>query len=150
MLICILFLYSLLTVSGKSCASWYKAGHRNDGVYLVNPDGWESFRVRCDMKTDGGGWTVFQRRQDKSIDFYRGWRDYKNGFGDLNGNFWLGLEKIHRLTKWRQNILRVDLMDFYFTKAYAKYGTFSVASESERYKLNVGRFSGKYNPAKCT
>ena len=140
--------FNLLSVSGKSCASWYKAGHRYDGVYIINPDGWNSFRVRCDMQTDGGGWTVFQRRQDKSIDFYRGWQDYKNGFGDLNGNFWLGLEKIHRLTKSSQSILRVDLVDFDYTKAYAKYGTFSVASESESYKLNIGSFSGKYDHTK--
>ena len=137
-------IYSLVTVSGKSCASLYKAGHRYDGEYIINPDGLGSFRVRCDMLTDGGGWTVFQRRQDISVDFYRGWQDYKNGFGDLNGNFWLGLDKIHRLTKSRQNILRVDLTDFDYTKAYAKYGTFSVASESESYKLKVGSFSGKY------
>jgi hypothetical protein len=96
------------------------------------------------MRTDGGGWTVFQRRQDASVDFYRGWQDYKNGFGDLNGNFWLGLDKIHRLTQSDQSLLRVDLMDFGHDTAYAKYGEFSVASESENYKLNVGGFSGKY------
>ena len=97
------------------------------------------------METDGGGWTVFQRRQDGSENFYRGWKDYKNGFGDLNGNFWLGLDNIHRLTKSSKNVLRVDLMDFDYSKAYAKYETFAVASESEGYKLSVGGFSGKYN-----
>jgi hypothetical protein len=97
------------------------------------------------MQTNGGGWTVFQRRQDASVDFYHGWQWYKDGFGDLNGNFWLGLEKIRRLTKSDQNILRVDLADFTNEKAYAKYGTFSVATESEFYKLKVNHFSGKYN-----
>jgi hypothetical protein len=97
------------------------------------------------MQTDGGGWTVFQRRQDASVDFYRGWQDYKNGFGDPNGNFWLGLDRIHRLTKLGQNVLRVDLMDWTNDTAYAKYGSFSVASESDGYKLNLGSFSGKYD-----
>jgi hypothetical protein len=97
------------------------------------------------MQTGGGGWTVFQRRQNASVDFYRGWQWYKDGFGDLNGNFWLGLEKIRRLTKSDQNILRVDLADFTNEKDYAKYGTFSVATESELYKLKVNHFSGKYN-----
>ena len=86
---------------------------------------------------------MFQRRQDSSVDFYRGWQDYKNGLGDLNGNFWLGLDKTHRLTKSGQNVLRVDLTDWTDDTAYAKYGSFSVASESDSYKLNVGSYSGK-------
>ena len=95
------------------------------------------------MTTDGGGWTVFQRRQDGSVDFNRGWQDYKNGFGHLNGEFWLGLDKIHRLTQSGQNVLRVDLMDFDNKTAYAKFRAFSVAGESESYRLNVGSYSGK-------
>ena len=50
------------------------------------------------METAGDGWTVFQQRQDGSIDFYHGWNEYVAGFGDLMGEFWLGLEAIHRLS----------------------------------------------------
>ena len=112
---------------------------------LSTLNGLGSFQVRCDMKTDGGGWTVFQRRHDSSVNFYRGWQDYKTGFGDLNGNFWLGLDKIHRLTKSGQNVLRVDWTDWTDDTAYAKYGSFSVASESDAYRMNCGSFSGKYD-----
>ena len=95
------------------------------------------------METDGGGWTVFQRRQDGSVDFYRYWTDYENGFGDLTGEFWLGLSKIHCLTKeGSNNALRVDLRDFFNNRAYANYSTFSVSDGSTEYTLLVGRYSG--------
>jgi hypothetical protein len=129
----------------SSCSSLYKSGERKDGVYTINPDGLGSFQVRCDMRIDREGWTVFQRRQDASVDFYRGWQDYKNGFGNLNGNFWLGLDRIHRLAKSGQNVLRVDLTDFNDHVAYAKYGSFSVASERDDYRLDLGSFLGKFS-----
>ena len=94
------------------------------------------------MVTNGGGWTVFQRRQDGSVDFYRYWTDYENGFGNLNGEFWLGLSKINRLTKEQSNTLRVDLGGFYGNTAYAQYTTFSVGNSTTDYTLNVGGYSG--------
>ena len=94
------------------------------------------------MTTNGGGWTIFQRRMDGSVDFYLGWDDYKKGFGDLNGEFWLGLDKIHRLTKSGQNVLRVELEDFENESRDANYLTFAVANEKEKYKLTVGGYSG--------
>ena len=102
------------------------------------------------MKTDGGKWTVFQRRQDATVNFFRTWRDYKKGFGDANGNFWIGLDIIHLLTKSGQHVLRVDLMDASNNTAYAKYGNFKVASESKAYKLYWGLYSGKYNQENIT
>ena len=96
------------------------------------------------MQDEGGGWTVFQKRQDASVDFHRGWQDYKNGFGDLGrGNFWLGLDKIHRLTQSDGFVLKVNLVDFENSKAYAKYGKFFVASEDKGYELSVGDYFGK-------
>jgi ficolin len=44
------------------------------------------------------GWTVIHNRQDGSVNFLREWGDFKNGFGNLATEFWLGLEKIHMLT----------------------------------------------------
>ena len=103
----------------------------------------------CDQTTAGGGWTVFQKRMDGSVDFYRGWADYKRGFGNLNGEFWLGLDKIHRLTKLR-NRLRVELEDTTGKTAYAEYDVFAVTSERTKYKLSLGTYSGKwYNVVSC-
>ena len=121
----------------------YKQGIKEDGVYSIDPDGGGSFNASCDMTTDGGGWTVFQRRQDGSVDFYRNWTDYKYGFGNMSGEFWLGLENIERLTKDNDKELRVDLEDFEMEKRYAKYGTFKV--EGGKYKLTVEGYSGECN-----
>ena len=95
---------------GKNCAELYKPGQRISDVYTIDPDGSGAFDVFCDQTTAGGGWTVFQKRLDGSVDFYRGWADYKNGFGNLNGEFWLGLDTINRLTNTK-NRLRLDLED---------------------------------------
>ena len=95
------------------------------------------------METDGGGWTVFQRRQDGSVDFYRGWDDYVRGFGNLTGEFWLGLEKIHRLTDRNVTKLRVDLGDFEGNTAFARYNTFQVLNSFSNYIiLIVSGYSG--------
>ena len=101
--------------------------------------------VKCDMVTDGGRWIVFQPRVDASIEFYRGWEECKNGFGDPNGNFWLGLEKVHKLASpGRGAILRVDIKHFNSPDSvrYAIYSKFEILSESEGYKLKVDGFSG--------
>ena len=129
---------------GKNCAELYKSGQRTSGVYTIDPDGSGAFDVFCDQTTAGGGWTVFQKRLDGSVDFYRGWADYKNGFGNLNGEFWLGLDRIHRLTNTK-NRLRVDVEDTTGKTAYAEYDMFAVTSERNKYQLSLGTYSGKFS-----
>ncbi|KXJ18681.1 Fibrinogen C domain-containing protein 1 [Exaiptasia diaphana] len=131
-----------LTVQHEDCSELYKSGERRNGVYTVQPDNQPAFQVYCDMTTDGGGWTVIQRRQDGSVDFYRNWQQYKTGFGNLNGEFWLGNDYIHRLTARTASSLRVELEDWDGTRKYAKYGSFSVGDESDKYRLRVGSYSG--------
>ena len=108
----------------------------------MDSDGKGSFNVYCDMRTDGGGWTVFQRRQDGSVDFYRGWNDYKSGFGRLTAEFWLGNDKIHRLSAARPSSLRVELEDWNGARAFAKYVKFKIGDEQAKYRLEVGSYSG--------
>ena len=132
-----------LNILGLSCSDLYQKGTRTDGVYTIDPDGLGAFKVRCDMTTSGGGWTVFQRRMDGSVDFYLDWKNYTEGFGKLSGEFWLGLDKIHRLSKNGQNVLRVDLEDFENEARYAQYSTFAVADETDKYILTVGGYAGQ-------
>ena len=91
--------------------------------------------------SNGGGWTVFQRRMDGTVYFYRNWAQYLKGFGDLNGEFWLGLEKIFRLTKANSR-LRVDLEDFSGNKRFALYSKFQVRNALTKYQLIVSGYSG--------
>uniref|UniRef100_A0A6P7GKW6 Ficolin-1-like n=1 Tax=Diabrotica virgifera virgifera TaxID=50390 RepID=A0A6P7GKW6_DIAVI len=89
------------------------------------------------MQTRGGGWTVVQRRIDGSVDFYRDRREYKFGFGDLNGEHWLGLENLYHLTAFKDNQLLVELVDKDGIIAYALYNSFAIGSELEDYYLNT-------------
>jgi hypothetical protein len=94
------------------------------------------------MTTSGGGWTIIQRRVDGSVDFYRNWTDYKNGFGDPTGEYWLGLDEIHRLTNVSTKVIRFDLWDTTGNTTYAEYSNFAIASENAKYKLSLGSYSG--------
>ncbi|XP_043224539.1 techylectin-5A-like [Amphibalanus amphitrite] len=119
------------------------------GVYLVYPDvadPSQSVRALCDMDTDGGGWTVIQRRDDITPreDFYRTWRHYKRGFGNLTGEFWWGLHHVWQLTSVRDRryLLRVDLQAFDGDRAHAVYQDFNISSESDGYRLAASGYSG--------
>ncbi|MEJ1271706.1 fibrinogen C domain containing 1 [Cricetulus griseus] len=90
---------------------------------------------------------VFQRREDGSVNFFRGWEAYREGFGKLTGEHWLGLKRIHALTTQAAYELHVDLEDFDNGTAYAHYGSFgvglfSVDPEEDGYPLTVADYSG--------
>ncbi|CAK8691660.1 unnamed protein product [Clavelina lepadiformis] len=88
------------------------------------------------------GWTVFQRRFNGSVNFQRNWADYKSGFGSMDGEYWLGLDKVHAITRGRGCKLRVDLWDFTNDHRFAEYSMFSVEDESDLYRLHIGGYSG--------
>ncbi|XP_034292124.1 ficolin-2-like [Pantherophis guttatus] len=126
----------------RSCKELLAQGVVLSGWYTVYPQDCRPLRVLCDMHTDGGGWIVFQRRSDGSVDFFRDWADYKRGFGSELSEFWLGNDHLHLLTSLGESELRVDLMDFENKQSFAKYGSFQVAAESDQYQLSVGNFTG--------
>ncbi|XP_053439374.1 angiopoietin-related protein 4 [Nycticebus coucang] len=95
----------------RDCQELFEEGERQSGLFQIQPEGSLPFPVNCKMTSDGG-WTVIQRRRDGSVDFDRPWEAYKAGFGDPQGEFWLGLEKVHRITGDRSSRLAVQLQDW--------------------------------------
>ncbi|KAF1373414.1 hypothetical protein PFLUV_G00238620 [Perca fluviatilis] len=115
---------------------------RPSGVYTIYPIGATSaVQVFCDMDSEGGGWMVFQRRMDGTVNFYRGWDQYKTGFGIAAGEYWLGLESLYHLTLRKRYELLVNMEDFEGNKVFARYSSFSIDSESSGYTLNVSGFT---------
>jgi ficolin len=94
------------------------------------------------MDTDGGGWTVLQRRGDFSqqSNFFVTWSSYKRGFGDLTRDFWLGNEKIHTLTNQDEYRLHIDMEDFNEQTRFVDYEWVFVTNEQTKYTLNLGRY----------
>ncbi|XP_055125888.1 ficolin-2 isoform X2 [Symphalangus syndactylus] len=124
----------------RTCKDLLDRGHFLSGWHTIYLPDCQRLTVLCDMDTDGGGWTVFQRRVDGSVDFYRDWAAYKQGFGSQLGEFWLGNDNIHALTAQGTSELRVDLVDFDDNHQFAKYRSFKVADEAEKYNLVLGAF----------
>ena len=97
-------------------------------------------QVYCDMSSSAG-FTVIQRRMDGTVNFYQDWANYLKGFGDLKGEFWLGLDKIQRLTT-SSSSLRIDMQDFAGTKRHAVYSQFSLNGADKKYSLQVSGYTG--------
>ena len=97
----------------------------------------------CDMITEGGGWVVIQRNKKSSkVNFDREWGDYEKGFGDLNTEFWYGLEEVHCLTQRGQWEMRLDYQKNDKTWSYLHYKNFSIGSGNDEYPLTVTGFTG--------
>uniref|UniRef100_A0A803VQC1 Janusin n=1 Tax=Ficedula albicollis TaxID=59894 RepID=A0A803VQC1_FICAL len=127
----------------QDCAQHLMNGDTLSGVYTISINGDLSQRVPvyCDMSTDGGGWIVFQRRQNGLTDFFRKWADYRVGFGNLEDEFWLGLDNIHKITSQGRYELRIDMRDGQ-EAVYAYYDKFSIGDSRSLYKLRIGDYNG--------
>ncbi|XP_070315318.1 tenascin isoform X7 [Odocoileus virginianus] len=127
----------------RDCSQAMLNGDTTSGVYTIylNNNKTQKQEVFCDMTSDGGGWIVFLRRKNGREDFYRNWKAYTAGFGDLREEFWLGLDTLSKITAQGQYELRVDLRD-HGQSAYAVYDKFSVGDSRTRYRLKVEGYSG--------
>ncbi|KAK1167072.1 fibroleukin-like [Acipenser oxyrinchus oxyrinchus] len=130
-------------IAPRDCSDYFLLGEQKNGLYRVTPDPRNgTFEVYCDMESYGGGWTVLQHRHNGSVSFNRTWKEYKKGFGSVKGEFWLGNDNIHLLTKAKDMILRIELEDFEGIREYAKYEEFYVSNEYLQYRLSVSGYSG--------
>uniref|UniRef100_A0A182JAX4 Fibrinogen C-terminal domain-containing protein n=1 Tax=Anopheles atroparvus TaxID=41427 RepID=A0A182JAX4_ANOAO len=101
------------------------------------------FEVFCEQNSFGGGWTVIQRRFNGKENFYRGWAEYRDGFGSIGGEFWLGLEHLHEMTSLRPHELMVEIRDFDGNYGYAHYKEFRIGSEVDQYIMaQLGEYNG--------
>uniref|UniRef100_A0A182P832 Fibrinogen C-terminal domain-containing protein n=1 Tax=Anopheles epiroticus TaxID=199890 RepID=A0A182P832_9DIPT len=103
----------------------------------------EPLEVYCDQDFEDGGWIVIQNRFDGFVNFNRSWEKYRDGFGDIGTEYWLGLDEIHRLTVAVPHEIAFVAESFKGERRWARYSLFEVAGETERYRLQkLGVYSG--------
>ncbi|XP_068948961.1 angiopoietin-related protein 3-like [Petaurus breviceps papuanus] len=122
------------------CAALYDGGLRASGIYPIRPSQSEVFNVYCEVKS-GSSWTVIQHRMDGSQNFNETWENYQHGFGSLDGEFWLGLEKIYSIVKQSDYVLRIELEDWKDNRRSIEY-SFSLGSKDTDYTLHLSEILG--------
>ncbi|XP_063903519.1 ficolin-1-like [Zophobas morio] len=128
----------------SDCREIQRKGYKSSGIYRIQPMiSLENFLVCCDMSTRGGGWTYVLNRFDGSQNFYLNWTDYKQGFGNLSGEHWLGLDHLYQLTNSKPTELLFELMDWDSKTVNALYNRFQIGNETERYQIKtLGLYDG--------
>uniref|UniRef100_T1ISA8 Nuclear factor of activated T-cells 5 n=1 Tax=Strigamia maritima TaxID=126957 RepID=T1ISA8_STRMM len=132
-----------------SCAEIQTKGQKKSGVYKICVRPWfnlEPFDVYCDLEHQGGGWTVFQRRGnygEQADHFIRNWTSYKNGFGNLSSQFWLGNDQLFALTNQDHVSLKIELQTLDDEIGWAEYNDFRIESEKLNYRMSqLGNYTG--------
>ncbi|XP_062994083.1 angiopoietin-related protein 3 [Elgaria multicarinata webbii] len=126
--------------NATDCTSIYNMSKIPNGIYSIKPSGSKAFNVYCEMKTESS-WTVIQNRSDGSLDFNQTWENYTNGFGNLDGEFWLGLHKIYSIVNQADYILRIELEDWRANKRYIEY-LFTMGGPETDYAVLLSKITG--------
>ena len=113
-----------------------------NGRQIITPDE----EAVCDDR-----WLIIQRNYDnQTLNFDRNWNEYKRGFGNISEDFWIGLERMHEVTKHHGCRLRVDLWDNYGNLTLRDYGSFYVENERDNYRLHVSGYAQPWLPLAFT
>nr|XP_016996044.2 fibroleukin-like [Drosophila takahashii] len=110
-----------------------------NGIYNITVGDIHAFEAPCNST----GWLTIQKRFDGSENFDRTWKDYKDGFGNIEGEFFIGLERLHIMTQAQPHELRIELGMVNGSTSYAHYDDFKIGSEEELYELeSLGIYNG--------
>ncbi|XP_039256378.2 microfibril-associated glycoprotein 4-like [Styela clava] len=141
-----------------SCKDYFNAhaprGQSNaEGLAILFPfqedDDLTTIEVNCILK-ESRSWMVIQRRINGSLSFNRQWEGYAEGFGNPNGEFWIGLRNLHKLTSSANYRLRIDLENWEGESRYAVYEKFAVKSEKNNFELEVSAYTGNAGDGMAT
>jgi len=94
------------------------------------------------MEIDGGGWLVFQYRHNGEVDFQRNWQEYKQGFGSLDNEFWLGNDFLNYFTTQFDHEVYIKGERFNGEITFSKYSEFKIDNEEEKYRIYVSGENG--------
>ena len=139
----------------RDCLEHRNRGYTVDGLYTLTMNGYKIVDAFCDQTTDGGGWTVIQRRMDGSINFFRRWKEYKKGFGQLQREHWLGNENIYLLSAQAiipgsEAMIQLKIRGRGESMFTERYGFIQIDSEYNNYMLHVKKPSGTFSPTYFT
>ncbi|KAL2089694.1 hypothetical protein ACEWY4_014382 [Coilia grayii] len=122
------------------CNEIFNQGQKNSGVYAIKPNQSKPFNVFCEMSSDGGA-VVIQRREDGSVDFDQTWEKYEKGFGNLQHEFWLGLEKIYAIGRQGEYVMHIQLEDWREETRFVEY-LFTLDGPATDYTLHLTHLRG--------
>ena len=130
----------------------YNVSTAKDGPHTIYPGTPDlpSLPVSCDQETDGGGWIMYLRRLDGTVNFTKNWEAYKRGFGQ-NGNstteLWLGNENVYQVLQsygTTECELRIEVDAWDEKQRWLVATNFRMKNESSQYTLDWDDVIGPY------
>lgn len=103
----------------------------------------DTIQVQCNSDIAGPGWTVIKQKIPGNFSFNENWSSYQSGFGYFDDNFFLGLEKMYRLTNMQPHELYIHMRTTNGGTYFARYDSFAISNAHDQYKIiELGNFSG--------